>query len=172
MTPFFRIGLVVLAGLVLACAAKQPFMHKQHRENFALQPDELTGLQFYVSTEVLAKNLSDASPEGVVVVPANTPGRVLEVGPNWLRVSFQKGGSGVYFMAPEDAPIDASYWLATRMAGQPGLQRLRDQAEPVLVTEAGEFRVVYGASARLLVDAGQLEKLMKERRHLSGQKAK
>jgi hypothetical protein len=74
-------------------------------------------------------------------------------------------------MAPEDAPIDASYWLSTKVAGQPGLQRLRDQAEPVLVTEQGEFRVVYGASARLLVNAGQLEKLMNERTHLSGRKA-
>jgi hypothetical protein len=30
MTPV-RIGLVVLAALLLACAAKQPFMHKQHQ---------------------------------------------------------------------------------------------------------------------------------------------
>lgn len=81
--------------LLAACATPtQTFLHRAHRQNFALRPDELESIQFYVSTEILARNEAQPdSPAGVVIVPVGTPGAVLEVGENWMRVSFSEGAA-------------------------------------------------------------------------------
>ena len=48
------VGLVALA-LVAACATQaEVLMHRTHRLNYALQPEELERMQFYISTNVLA----------------------------------------------------------------------------------------------------------------------
>ncbi len=73
------------------------FLHTRHRENLSIDPQELKNLQFYISTRVLAKDLSTPGSEGVIIVPDLTRGMATEVGPSWLRVRFSEGGAlGLY----------------------------------------------------------------------------
>ena len=169
--------LTVLAALFLAaCGPKaQLFLHTRHREVLSIQPEELRELQFYNSTEILAKDASTpevtATPGAVIIVSQRTRGRVTEVGPNWLRVAFAEGGSGVAFLTL-DAPENNAYWLATETEGQEGLKRLKDLREKVLLHQGTPYEVVWGSDARLLVDRKHLEKLISRRRHLEGEKVK
>jgi len=161
----------LLAFLIVGCATpKQTFLHKSHRENFALQADELEGVQFYISTEVLARDeIAGDTPAGVIILPVGTPGAVTEVGPNWLRVSFSAQGEGAYFVTvPDPASPDSAYWLATRVEQGSEPVRVKDLDDKVIHTRAGDFRVVYGDAARLLIDSRQLQELIAKRTHLPG----
>lgn len=163
----------VLAALVMlaACAApQQTFLHRRHRENFALQADELRSVQFYISTEVLARDESAGdTPEGVLVLPIGTPGAVTEVGPSWLRVSFSPRGDGVYFATTSDSTQpDSAYALATRMNPDAPPIRVQELKDHRILTGERELRIVYGDTARLMIDAGQLQKLIDSRTHLPG----
>jgi hypothetical protein len=175
---FARVRL--LAALVLlgasACAAgSQPFLHRAHRENYALQPAELERAQFYVSEDVLAHELGDAGtplpgPEHVFMVHRGTRGAVTDAGPDWLRVSFGTGPGALFLANPEARP-DSVYLLASE--GEAGQQPrlVRDDPDKRLRAGTRRFQVIYGASARLLIDDGDLEKLIEARPHLPGRKA-
>ena len=164
--------------LVTACAkpARHSFMHERHREVYSIQPAELENMQFYMSTRVLVKDVTtpEASQqaESVVLVPEGTPGLVNEVGPNWLRVSFEEGGSGAYFLADMRAQRDDAYWLATKVEGREGLHKVKDLEEKILLVEGRPYKVVYGAEARLMVSAEDLWKVVESRRHIKGRKKK
>lgn len=167
-------SLLLLPTLVLlaACATpKEIFLHGWHRENYAIGAEELKQLQFYISTQVLAQedsaSQSPAAAESVILVPDGTPGLVTGAGPNWLRVSFQEGGSGVPFLADPKGGDD-SYWLATEVPGQPGFRKVKELSEKVLRQQGRAYRVVYGSSAQLLVSSRDLEQLIAQRRHLEG----
>ncbi len=165
--------LAAAALLALAACAtpRQTFLHDSHRMNYALQPDEIRGSQFYISSEILARNLDPATvdkPEGVIVVPVGTPGGVTEVGDDWLRVSFTPGGSGVIFTTVRDHSGDSAYWLATTVEGQPGYTPLKDTDDRVLRTENGSYEVIYGHVARLLINSDELQALKESRTHLQG----
>ena len=158
--------------LLTACAApRQTFLHRSHRGNFALQAAELEKVQFYISTEVLARNASQGdSPESVVIVPVGTPGVVTETGPDWLRVSFSPGGEGAYFAIVPDPSSDSAYWIATRVDGSSEPKRLKDLDPKVIHTSAGDFRLIYGDGARLMINSEQLQELIEKRTHLEGRK--
>ncbi len=163
----------VLAALVTlaACAApQQTFFHQRHRENFALQADELRSVQFYVSTEVLARDESAGdTPEGVLVLPIGTPGAVTAVGASWLRVSFSPRGDGVYFATTSDSTQpDSAYALATRVDPDAPPVRVQDLDDRRIRAGDRELRVIYGENARLMIDGGQLQKLIDRRTHLPG----
>ncbi len=161
----------LLAGLVFAgCSTpKEAFLQFQHRENYALQDEEIASLQFYISREVLARNVADkASTSSVVVVPLETPGAATDVGPDWIRVSFQEDGAGVYFLAVKTMGGDSVYWLATEVEGKPGLHALKDVEKKVIRVPEGEFELIYGDKARLLVNTDDLQKLIEKRTHVQG----
>jgi hypothetical protein len=166
-----------LLGLVfwLACGPHgQLFLDREHRENFALQPAELQKVQFYVSEQIVAHELGASgqpmAPGQVLVVESGTGGVVTDVGPHWLRVSFGPG-PGVFFVADPTVRPDALYLLGTQPAdGGPPVQLLRDR-EPVLYLGDRRFRVIYGATARLLIDNGDLEDLIRARPHIRGRTA-
>ncbi len=156
--------------LLASCATpRQTFLHRSHRENYALQPRELESVQFYISTEVLARNeAAGNSAESVVILPVGTPGVVTEVGPDWLRVSFTPGGEGVYFVTVPDTGADSAYWLATRATGALEPERLKDLDPKLIHTDAGDYRLVYGDEARLMINSEQLLELIDKRTHLPG----
>ncbi len=164
------VGLALAAGLVFSgCTTpKETFLKVQHRENFALQDEEIARLQFYISREVLARNTADpTAASSIIVVPAGTAGRASEVKEDYIRVSFDRGGQGVYFLAlPEGR--DAVYWLATEIPGKPGLHALRDLDPPIIRVPEGEFELIKGSGARLLVNSDDLQKLIDSRRHAQG----
>jgi hypothetical protein len=165
---------LLAVGLCLACSPPgQLFLDREHRENFAMQAAELRQLQFYVSEEILAHELSGADelagPDHVFVVASGTGGVVTEVGPHWLRVSFGTG-DGALFVADPKARPDALYLLGTEGKDGAAPVQLQRSKDPVLRVGSRSFRVIYGSTARLLIDNDDLEKLIQARPHIPGRK--
>jgi len=158
--------------LCSACATKETFLNVAHRQNYEIQVAEFSDLQFYISTEILAKDISSTGgsvDDNVVSLPEGTPGVAVQVEPSWIRVSFEEGGSGAVFLT-DTTLRDDGYWLATKVPGEEGYRRVLDLKQPVLHADGRIFRVVYGAGAYLLVNKDDLEKLISKRRHLKGRK--
>jgi hypothetical protein len=161
--------------LALACGPRaQLFMDREHRENFALQAAELEKVQFYVSEQIVAHELGVSGepigPGQVFVVEGGTAGVVTAAGPHWLRVSFGPG-PGVFFVADPAVRPDALYLLGTQPpGGSPPVQLLQD-GERLLYLGDRRFRVIYGATARLMIDDGDLEDLIRARPHIRGRAA-
>jgi len=167
-------------GLTLLCAgcgtfaplrgsyAPPRFMHQQHREAYAMTQDDLEELQFFVSTKVIAHDLDAEGREGVVLVEAGTPGVAVASGPDWIRVSFQEQGQGVFFLAEPNPRRDSQYTLATEVEGGKGYQLVRNTKDRILRAGARRFHIVEGAGAYLVVDAKTLEKVIAGRRHVEG----
>jgi hypothetical protein len=156
--------------MLAACAApRQTFMHRGHRQNFALQPKELESVQFYISTDVLARNqAAPDSPDGVVVIPVGTQGALVEAGDDWLRVSFSPDGDGAFFVIAPTGGGDSAYWLATHTDDGTKLTRVKDLDPKVVRTRGGDFRLIYGDGARLMINSKQLQELIDKRTHLQG----
>lgn len=159
--------------LCTSCTAKETFLHVAHRQNYEIQAAELSDLQFYISNEILVKEVASTggatAADNVVFLPEGTPGVAVEVEPSWIRVSFEGGGSGVVFLT--DLTLrDDGYWLATQVPGETGYHKLLDLEEPMLHVDGRMYRVVYGAGAYLLVDSDDLEKVVARRRRLGGRK--
>ena len=170
-----RAGAALLAGLFLGgCATpKETFLQTEHRHNYSIQDQELAQLQFYISLDVLAKNVADdTAAESVVVLPVGTPGVATEVGPDWLRVSFSEGSPGVYFVAQKTAGGDSVYWLATKVDGGSGLSAVKDLDPKIIRGPQGEYELIYGDRARLLVNSDDLQKLIETRTHVQGRTTK
>ncbi len=170
-----RVGAALLATLLCAaCATRmETFLQTEHRANYSIQDQELKQLQFYISLEVLAKNVADeGAAESVIVVPVGTPGVVTEVGPDWLRVSFTEDSAGVYFLALKTAGGDSVYWLATKAESSSALIAVKDQDRKLIRSPLGEYELIYGDRARLLVDSNDLEQLIATRTHVVGRERK
>jgi hypothetical protein len=170
-----RVLVVVVAVSLSACSGtpkKMNFLHTSVRETYLMQPEELKELQFYISESVLAQSAegpaAGATQLGdVVVVAPGTKGAVTEVGPNWLRVSFEEGGQGVLFVSDTSKPEDR-YWLATTAQGSPDVYKLKDLPDKVLEIQGRRYKVVNGADAYLLLDRKDFDELVADRRHIKG----
>jgi hypothetical protein len=156
-------------GLALAsCTTPRPanFSHEFHRVEYRLTDSELKGLQFFISTEVLAQTESPTernTPTGnsVILLKRGTPGVVTEIGPNWLRVSFREGSRGVQFLAETDEyPL---YGLATAGEDGTGLRLVKDVPGHLVVHEGVRYEVVKGHDAVLACDYEQLRELIDKR---------
>lgn len=174
--PVRVLSVIVLAVLTLpACSTTeraQGFLHRAHRGVYALVPDDLERMQFYISREVLAHRVTadgTTNPGDVVVLPTETRGRVLEAGSTWMRVAFTADGPGAVFLARESGD-DAFYKLATEAEGRPGWTRVEDLPEPILIVDGQRYRIIHGANAFLLIDRKDLDRIVAERTHLQGAK--
>ena len=164
-------ALALILALV-GCSDMQPyrFMQRQHRETYAIEAPDMTRLQFFVSTKVVAHDLDAPGAEGLVLVSAGTPGRAIAAGPRWIRVQFQEGGQGVVFLANPATHRDTAYALATETDGGDGYRHVRDVPDHVLQAGGRRYRIVEGWDAELLVDGDTLHKLVEGRRHVEGQR--
>jgi len=173
--PLARIAALLGFLLLAACGTEQidPPFYRGYRDQYAITAEELKTLQFYISAEVLAHAL-DAStgvttPEQVVIVDKRTPGLVREVGPNWLRVAFTKGGEGVLFRLRNDKQ-SAVYALATRTAdGKIAL--VSELPDPIVSQGDRRFQIIRGADAYLIVSAKDLNRVIDSRRRATGLKS-
>ena len=162
----FVLAVVLLAG----CSSRHMlgFYHVSHRERYAITGEELRGMQFYVSKDVLVQPRSPAQAGAdVIILREGTPGVVVDSGPDWIRVSFQEGGTGVRFVADGGKPEDL-YWLATQTDSSPRLSKLNVLSDKVLLHDGERYSVVEGADAVLFIDRDDLEKLINSRPHLTG----
>ena len=154
------------------CATRtEVFLQNAHREKFALEPDELETVQFFINKQIVARE--DGAAEGagaVIIVEEGTRGAAVEVGPRWLRVSFSEGGRGVPFVAVDTRSGESAYWLATEVEGEPGFHPVKNVPGRLLRVDGQVFRLVSGASTRLLISSNDLDKLVEQRTHLGGRK--
>jgi hypothetical protein len=176
MTKHASLATTLLVLVFCGCSAvpKQRFSHRFHRLQYRLTDEEIKGLQFYISSDVLAQTTSptDRAPTGtsVILLPKDTPGVATEVGPDWIRVTFRKGGKGVPFLADTASNTDAYllYALATPAEGtNEGTKAFRtvaDSPENVAVYDGISYTVVEGYNAILMVDADQLQALIDKRK--------
>ena len=167
-------ALVMLAGCSSNQFSRVNFLHVAYRQMYAIEDQEFYKLQFYVAKDVLAheetRAQGDAGAAGrVIVMREGTPGVVKEVGDDWLRVSFEKGGPGVFFLTDPTKEEDL-YWLATRMEGREGLYVVKDLPQKIVLQEGRRYLVMEGADASLLVDGSDMARLIESRRHAKGRK--
>jgi hypothetical protein len=147
------------------------FMQRQHRETYGITEADMARLQFSVSNRVVAQDVDTPGAEGLILVPAGTPGRAIAAGPRWIRVQFQKGGEGVVFLANPATYRDTTYVLATEAADSgDGYRQVRDIPDHVIQTGGRRYRIVEGWDAELLVDGDTLKKLVETRRTVAGQR--
>jgi hypothetical protein len=159
-------GLIVVFVLLFfsGCSELRPFRHQADRTDYAMTEQELKNLQFYLSTAALIKQ------DGVPMrIERGTPGLATEVGPNWLRVSFQKGNPGVYFLADPNDRIRGYYYVGVKSQESGGIQRLMDIPERKFVRDGVTYEVIIGPSAALLVSEGDVEKIVESRKLIQGQ---
>lgn len=187
--------LVILFSSLVGCAAKpsQAWFLQRHRENYTLNKQELQNLQFFISTNVLAQ-YEDATGRKSVLVTKGTPGVVTDVGPNWLKVSFRKGGADIPFVTTQESKggrpglttekkgstmiirvtespgEDTRYWFATEVEGKEGFHEIRKLPEKVFLHEGTRYQLIYGANAFLLVDTEELYNVIKTRKPTEGRR--
>jgi hypothetical protein len=146
------------------------FYNVAHRTQYAMSDADLERLQFYISKDVIVH--SQPAPglptESVIILPKGTPGVAIDAGPDWIRVRFGKGGTGVQFLTDASKPEDL-YWVATEVEGKSGLYKLSMLPRKVLLHQGQRYLVVEGSDAYLLVDKKDLEKFIKSRTHVEGQ---
>lgn len=164
----FAFLFLVLPG----CSAvqKERFSHRFHRLQYGLTDDEVKGLQFYLSSDVLAQTASpkQRTPTGtsVVLVPRDIPGVATAVGRDWIRVTFRKGGHGVPFLSDIASTTDAYllYSLATTVEGSDQLRKVADVPNNVAYYEGNAYTIAQGYNAVLMVDSEQLQELINTRK--------
>jgi hypothetical protein len=166
------ISVFLLLGFCSCTAVpKEWFSHRFHRVQYRLTDNEIKGLQFYLSSRVLAQTQSppDAStptPGGVVIVDRDTPGVATEVGRDRIKVTFRKGSSGVTFLSDTKATNDIYqyYFLATKEQGSDTIRKVADVPGGVLLHEGVAYTVAEGYNAVLMVDSEQLQELINKRK--------
>jgi len=176
MVPRPAIYLILLVSLSLgACSTieTQSFLHKAHRGVYAFSAEDMERMQFYISREVLAHRITadgQTTADDVIVIPIKTRGKVLEAGPNWLRVSFNKGGTGSIFLASGKGE-DSLYKFATETEGGK-IRRLEELPDKILLHEGNQYKIIHGVNAFLLIGQKDLKEIVAERSHLTGAKKK
>ena len=162
----------VLLLLLVSCAtsSKEIFLNRTYRENLSLEEQELKTLQFFISTSVYVQYDSPTGKK-TILLPEETPGVVTSVGPDWLKVSFRKGGADVPFIVNKSAQYDL-YYVATEVPGKTGFHMLKDLPEKIFYYEGTAYRVISGDKAHLMVDSKGMQKLLKKRVPTGGRRVK
>jgi hypothetical protein len=167
----------LLGSLLVACAVgcqstpkEKDFLH-QYRLNYRVSDAELEVLKFYISERVFVQAIGevpelDSSGSGVIIAPMGIGGRIVGVGPDWLRITFGLG-DGAYFKTDISKPFD-QYWLATEVAGTDGLVMLKDSDEQALMIDGITYNVLFGRDAFLMVDPKTWEQFVAKRTHVPG----
>src|SRR4029450_12981222 len=99
-------------------------------------------LQFYISTNVLVQ-YDGPSGKQSILLPAETPGVVTAVGPDWLKVSFRKSGADVPFVVDARSKYDL-YSVATELPGQAGFHMIKELPQKVFYYNGTPYQVIYG----------------------------
>ncbi len=149
---------------------RDTFFHVDHRLKYGFTLEDLQRLDWYVNKNVTVTGVREEAPSGAggtARLQALRVGRLREMGPNWLRVAFDKSSPGAYFVTHGTREND-TYVLATPV-GEPAedgtLQfvTVNSEADKALRIGDDTFTVIEGADARLLVGQSMLRQLMRNR---------
>ena len=161
----------VLFLLLVGCSSGPttfPFLNKTHRQAYSLSEDDLKKVQFYVSTDVMAQVQNNTATQSFLV-PTLTPGIVTSAGPNWIKVSFRKGGADVPFVADPNQN-DSRYYIASEVEGGKEFKRVTEVPGKVFIYKGTSFTLVSGADAMLLLDWDSWEKVAETRKVTGGRR--
>jgi hypothetical protein len=181
MTNYAPLATTLLVLALCGCSAvsKERFSHRFHRLQYRLTDEEVKGLQFYISSRVLAQvksspDVSVPTSSSVIVVPKDTPGVATHVGRDWIKVTYREGGTGVVFFSDTTATNDIYllYSLATNVEGADNIRKVADVPGNVLLHDGTPYTVVEGYDSILMVDVEQLQELIDKRKIGAGVKAK
>jgi hypothetical protein len=210
MNRLFTFALLALSlGIVFGCASSRVPLTQELRTRHNLSVEELKSLQYYNShTITLRRELITAGKQVTeghklvlksgqhieeVVIEAGTPGAAVDVGPDFITVSFEPDTALTF--ALRGAEVPERVWgpggihnpTADPFPGNPGHQERRREPEPVygsgnfwLYVPGADRRVTFAGTwfdaveesldAHLLIDAEALEEQEESERVLSGVK--
>jgi hypothetical protein len=160
-----------LLFLLVGCSSGPttfPFLNNTHREEYSLNEDDLKQVQFYVSTDVMAQVQGPMATQAFLV-PSLTPGVVTAAGPNWVKVSFRKGGADVPFVADPNQ-YDSRYYIASEVEGGRDFKRVTEVPGRVFIYKGTPLTLVYGADAMLLLDVNSWETVAERRKVTEGRR--
>jgi hypothetical protein len=103
------------------------------------------------------------------LVPSLTPGVVTAAGPNWVKVSFRKGGADVPFVADPNQ-YDSRYYIASEVEGGKAFKRVTEVPGRVFIYKGTPLTLVYGADAMLLLDVNSWETVAETRKITEGRR--
>ena len=165
-------GWLIAALLLLAGCASGPrtisFQHNYHRQDLSFNEEDLKQLQFYISTDIVAR-YKDATGTKSLLVPGLTPVVVTGAGPNWLKVNFREGGVDVPFVTDPNQ-YNAFYWIATEVEGSKEFKKITEIPERFFLHKGIRYQLVSGSDAYLLVDWESWEKLAETRKVTEGRR--
>ena len=160
-----------LLCLLVGCASNPKtitFQHHYHRQDLSFNEEDLKQLQFYISTDIVAR-YKDATGTKSLLVPGLTPVVVTGAGPNWLKVNFREGGVEVPFVT-DPHHYNALYWIATEVEGSKEFKKISELPEKVFLHKGTRYQLVSGSGAFLLVDWEGWESLAKSRKVTEGRR--
>jgi hypothetical protein len=161
--------IAVLLGLLVGCASGSKtitFQHNYHRQDLSFTEEDLKQLQFYVSTEIVAR-YKDSTGTKSLLLPGLTPGVVTSAGPNWLKVNFREGGVDVPFVTDPEH-YNGFYWIATEVEGSTEFKKIRELPEKFFLHKGTRYQLVSGSDAFLIVDWKGWEKVAETRKATGG----
>lgn len=100
-------------------------------------------------------------------VPRMTPGLVTAAGPNWVKVSFRKGGVDVPFVA-DPTQNDSRYWIASEFENN--FKKVTEVPGRIFIYKGTPFTLVSGADAMLLIDWESWDEVVKTRTVTEGRR--
>ena len=120
-----------------------------HRQNYSLNLQDLEKLQFFISTDVVAR-YQDATGTKSLLLPRMTPGVATGAGPNWIKVSFREEVP-TFPLSPTRTSTMDGIGLPLKSKGPRISKKLSVSPSKLLFTkELGAM--VSGSEAILLVD--------------------
>ena len=162
---------MALLSLLAGCSSgptTMPFLNNSHRQIYSLNEEDLRKVQFYVSTDIVAQ-VHEATATQSFVVPKLTPGVVTAAGPNWIKVSFRKGGVDVPFVA-DPKQTDSRYWIASELEGGKDFAKVIEVPGRFFMYKNTRLTLVSGADAILLVDWEDWKELVETRTVTEGRR--
>jgi hypothetical protein len=162
--------LVALFSLLVSCSSAPPiaFQNNSHRQNYSLNLQDLEKLQFFISTDVVAR-YQDATGTKSLLLPRMTPGVATGAGPNWIKVSFREGGADIPFIADPNE-YDGRYWIATEVEGTKDFKKIVGLPEQTFVYKGVRYQMVSGSEAILLVDWEGWKRVVETRKVSEGRR--
>ena len=163
--------IAALFCLLVGCASNPKtitFQHHYHRQDLSFNEEDLKQLQFYISTDIVAR-YKDATGTKSVLVTGMTPVVVTGAGPNWVKVNSREGGVDVPFVTDPNH-YNGFYWIATEVEGSKEFKKISELPEKVFLHKGTRYQLVSGSGAFLLVDWEGWEKVAETRKVTEGRR--
>jgi len=176
ITVVKTLGLCLLLGCcAIGCSKRVSFTHDM-RDTYNLETDALKGLQFYNSEAIILRRVRSAEVFGVaghklqrsrakdideIRIRPNTPCTVTEVGPYYLKVSFEPGNTLTFGTDEKDPQIRGGRYVLFADSWDSGAGELKYDGMTYWAVEGSRF-------ANLYIEMNDLKRKRQKRRQVKG----